>query len=221
MNPAPLSVSPSRKGAPLPRFLRWFSSQCVLRQIDTADAPRLWKALQQPAYERCWTATPPGNEADVAEFIRGAQADWARGTRYVLAVHRKQTQAFVGWVEARAHEALTHRGAWSLDWFVDPGFLNSSLTLEALVGSCDLLMNAVDARVVSVDCPAGHALFETLLAAAGFTRAMPAGGAAAAAGSAQALFVLTQRDWRQARASATGPLTLGGYTEPKLELSLL
>lgn len=226
MNPLNSSVqTPLRKGTQLPRVLRWFSSQCVLRQVDTADVPRIWQAVLQPAYDRCRTASTPNSEAEVAEFVRAAQTDWARGTRYVLAVHRKQTQEFIGWVEARAHESVTHRGVWTLDWFIHPGFVSSSLALEVLVAASDLMMNAVGARVLSVDCPANHALFETLLETAGFSRHVPAGSLDPATGAprAQALYVMTQRDWLAARgaASATAPATLGGYTEPKLELMLL
>ena len=66
------SQTPTRKGAQLPRVLRWFSSQCVLRQIDQADAPRIWNAVLHPAYERCWTGSIPHSEAEVAEFLHAA-----------------------------------------------------------------------------------------------------------------------------------------------------
>jgi RimJ/RimL family protein N-acetyltransferase len=227
MNPSSHNAvqSPLRKGGPLPRVLRWFSSQCVLRQVDTADVARIWQAVLHPAYGRCWTAPIPNSEADVADFVRAAQADWARGTRYVLAVHRRQTQEFVGWIEARAHESVSHRGVWQLDWFIHPGFVTSSLALEALVAASDLMMNALGARVLSVDCPASHALFETVLRTAGFSQHVPAGSLDPASGAprAQSLFAMTQRDWLAARrtTAAEAPATLGGYTTPKLELSLL
>jgi len=225
MNPVRSESSSLRKGAPLPRVLRWFSSQCVLRPLDSADVARIWQAVLQPAYERCWTSTLPNSEAEIAEFVRAAQADWARGTRYVLAIQRKQTQAFVGWVEASAHEALTHRGVWRLDWFIQPGFIASSLALEALVSACDLLMNPVGARVLSVDCPAGHPLFETLLQTAGFAQHVPAGSLDPASGAPRrhSLWIMTQRDWLAARgaSAAAAPMTLGGYTAPKLELTLI
>ncbi|MDZ7652117.1 MAG: hypothetical protein U5L03_05910, partial [Burkholderiaceae bacterium] len=40
---------------------------------------------------------------------------------------------------------------------------------------------------------------------------------------AQSLYVMTQRDWLAARGTtaSAAPATLGGYTTPKLELSLL
>jgi RimJ/RimL family protein N-acetyltransferase len=225
MNPtANAYAAPLRKGAPLARVLRWFSSQCVLRPLEAADVPRLWQALLTPACERCYIAPPPASEAEVAEFVRTAQADWARGTRYVIAVQRRQTQALIGWIEARAHPAIAHRGVWTLDWFFHPGFIGSSLPPETLVAASDLLMNAVGARLLSVDCPAGHALFETWLAAVGFARHVPAGSLDPASGAprADSLYVMTQRDWRAVRGSgATGPATLGGYTEPKLELTLV
>ena len=209
----------------LPRFLRWFSSHCVLRQIDPSDVPRIWKALQHPAYERCWTGSIPDSEDAVAAFVRDAQTDWARGTRYVLAVQRKQTQDFISWVEARAHGSATQRGVWTLDWFIHPGFIASSLALEALAASCDLMMNAVDARILCVNCPVSHELFEMLLRTTGFAQHVPAGSLdpATAAPRVQSLFVMTKRDWLAARHAAAngGPATLGGYTEPKLELSLL
>jgi hypothetical protein len=224
-SPTSATATPLRKGANLPRVLRWFSSQCVLRQVDAADVPRIWQAILQPAVERCWATALPNSEAEVATFVRDAQADWARGTRYVIAVHRKQTQDFVGWVEARAHESVTHRGVWQLQGFIHPGFVTSSLALEALVAASDLMMNAVGARVLSVDCPAGHALFETLLATAGFARHVPAGSLDPATGAPRSLslYVMTQRDWLAARGTtaSAAPATLGGYTTPKLELSLL
>lgn len=219
------SAYSARKSAPLPRVLRWFSSQCVLRAVDNADAARIWAAVLHPAHERCWTGAVPNSEAEAAEFVRSAQADWARGSRYMLAVHRRQTQDFVGWVEARVHPNVAHRGVWTLDWFVHPGFVTSSLALEALIAASDLMMNAVGARVLSVDCPADHSLFETLLPAAGFARHVPAGSLdpEAKAPRTHSLFVLTQRDWLAARGAAgsAAPATLGGYTTPKLELSLL
>ena len=108
--------------------------------------------------------------------------------------------------------------------FIHPAFITSSLALEALVTTTDLMMTAVDARVLSVDCPPDHAHFENLLMTAGFAQHVPAGSLDPATGTPRAhgLYILTQRDWKRVRGqSATGPATLGGYTVPKPELSLL
>jgi RimJ/RimL family protein N-acetyltransferase len=214
-----------RKGGQLPPVFRWFSGQCVLRQIDAADVPRIWKAVLHPAYERCWTVSIPHSEPEVAALVATAQADWRRGSRYVMAVQRRQTHEFIGWVEARRHERGAMPGVWTLDWFLHPSFVASSLALEALSAAADLMMNALDARLLRASCPAGHGHFEQLLRAAGFSEHVPAGSLDPdnARPRAQALHVMTRRDWARLRGaqSAAAPQTLGGYTVPKLELSLL
>ncbi|HEU0203549.1 MAG TPA: GNAT family N-acetyltransferase, partial [Burkholderiaceae bacterium] len=121
-----------RRYAQLPRFFRWFSEHCVFRQLDDSDAPRIWKAVLHPSFSRCWTGNLPRSADDVAEFVRGAQNDWLRGTRYVMTVVRKQTHDFVGWVELRATE---HKGAWLLDWFIHPDFVAGPLAQELLTGA--------------------------------------------------------------------------------------
>jgi RimJ/RimL family protein N-acetyltransferase len=218
-------ASPARRVVQLPRFFRWFSNQCVLRQVDVSDVPRIWKAVLYPEYESCWSSTMACSEREVADLVHAAQSDWQRGTRYMMAAHRKQTQEFVGWISARAPQDATKHGVWSLEWFIHPEFITSSLTLEVLAAGTDLLMNVLDARVLRADCPAGHTHFEEVLQAAGYAPHVPAGSLDPATGRAraQALYVLTQRDWQLAHGAqnSIGPTTLGGYTQPKLELSLL
>jgi RimJ/RimL family protein N-acetyltransferase len=214
------------KGGALPPVFRWFSGQCVLRQIDVADVPRIWKAVLHPAYERCWTVSIPHSEQEVAALVAAAQADWRRGSRYVMAVQRRQTHDFIGWVEARRHERGAMPGVWTLDWFVHPSFVASSLALEALGAASDLMMNALDARLLRANCPREHGHFAQLLRAAGFAEHVPAGSLDpdSARPRAQALYVMTRRDWERNRAAQPGaaaPHTLGGYTQPKLELTLL
>lgn len=228
---SPDLISPSQtgsKGAPLPRFLRWFTQQCVLRQIEAADVPRLWKAVLHPAFAQCWTAGPiPHSEAEIADIVRAAQADWQRGSRYMLAVQRKQAQEFAGWVQLRAKGLQRGlRGVWKLGWFIHPSYVNSSLAVDAFNAAADIAMQSLDARILCADCPPAQVHYSRLLRAAGFAEHIPAGSIDPATGRprAQALYVLTQRDWqarRGTRMAAGDPPTLGGYTQTRLELSLL
>ncbi len=73
---------PWSKPTQLPRFFRWFTEHCVLRQIDASDVARVWTAVVHPAYESCWTVAIPKSAAEVAAMVNGANADWQRGTRY-------------------------------------------------------------------------------------------------------------------------------------------
>lgn len=220
-------IASARKGTPLPRFLRWFSNQCVLRQIDMADVPRIWKAVLHPAFAQCWTGPIPHSEAEITEMLRAAQTDWQKGTRYMLAVQRKQAQEFVGWIQLRAKGAQRGlRGVWKLSWFVHPSYVNSSLAVDAFNAAADLAMQSLDARILCADCAPAQVHFSRLLRATGFAEHIPAGSMDPATGRPRplTLFVLTERDWQARRGShgaAGGPPTLGGYTQSRLELSLL
>ncbi len=207
---------PVRKPAQLPRFFRWFTEQCVLRQIDQSDVSRIWSAVTHPAYEKCWTVAIPNSAAEVAALVHRANTDWQTGTRYTMAVLRKQTQDFVGWVEVRATEQAD---AWLLDWFIHPHFLTSPLAHQALCGAADLMFRALNAKTLYANCPAGQGHFETLLNDAGFIELVPAGSLDVnGRPRGQALYELGQRDWASIRGAEE---LAGATTRPRLELSLI
>jgi RimJ/RimL family protein N-acetyltransferase len=136
----------------------------------------------------------PRSADDVAEFVRKAQADWLRGARYVMAVMRKQTHDFVGWVELRATE---RKGAWLLDWFIHPDFVADALAKEALAGAADLMFSALQAQTLYANCATGHGHFQQLLRGAGFVELVPAGSLDHATGKPRrhALYELGRGDW--------------------------
>ncbi len=216
--------SQPRRYAKLPRFFRWFSEHCVLRQLDAADIERAWNSVTHPAFGRCWTSTVPRSEADVAALVAAAQADWMRGARYVMAVNRKQTQDFIGWIELRATAA---RGVWTVDWFIHPRFIADDLAREAVSAAADLMFSALDVLSLYANCPRQHVHFERLLNDAGFIELVPAGSLDHTTGRprSQSLFELRRADWmvvRRAQQADHGPATLGPLsTQPKLELALL
>jgi RimJ/RimL family protein N-acetyltransferase len=192
-NDTPLAGN-ARRYAQLPRFFRWFSNQCVLRQLDDADVARITHAMSHPDFARCWGGAAPQNEDEVVEFVRNAQAEWLRGTRYVMAVMRKQSHDFVGWVELRAVE----KGTWMLRWFVQPDFAGRDVAREMLLGAADLMFTALDAQKLYANCPRGHALFERLLNGASFIELVPAGSLDHVTGQPrrQSLYELGVHDWK-------------------------
>ena len=217
----PVVHETQRRYAQLPKFFRWFSEHCVLRQIDASDVSRIWQAVLHPAFDRCWTGTVPGSEGELATLVQQAQTDWQRGTRYTMAILRKQTHEFVGFVEVRAGGI---RGAWMLDWFFHPDFVADALAREALTAAAELMFGALDAQTLFANCPRNHWLFEQMLNDTGFTQLVPAGSIdpASARPRVQSLFELGRRDWNALRGlSDTTPLSSFGSTAPKLELSLL
>jgi RimJ/RimL family protein N-acetyltransferase len=201
----------TRRYAQLPRFFRWFSDHCVLRQLDDSDAPRIWKAVVHPSFSRCWTGDLPRSADDVADFVRQAQSDWLRGMRYVMTVLRKQTHEFVGWVELRAAEG---KGAWLLDWFIHPDFVAGPLGKEALAGAADLMFSALEAQKLLANCSTGYGHFERLLNESGFIELVPAGSLDHTAGQPRrhALYELGRKDWvamcrgAQSNTAAAAPL---------------
>lgn len=197
---------PVRRYAQLPRFFRWFSEHCVFRQLDDSDASRIWKAVLHPSFSRCWTGDLPRSADDVAEFVRGAQSDWLRGTRYVMTVLRKQTHDFVGWVELRATE---RKGTWLLDWFIHPDFVAGPMAQELLTGAADLMFSALEAQALFANCSSGYAHFERLLSAAGFVELVPAGSLDHRTGKPRrhALFQLGRCDWLAAHREQPGAST--------------
>jgi RimJ/RimL family protein N-acetyltransferase len=187
----------TRRYTQLPRFFRWFSNQCVLRQLDDADVARIVPALAHPDFVRCWGGAAPQTEAEVAEFVRVATSEWQRGTRYVMAVVRKQSHDFVGWVELRAIE----KGAWLLRWFIQPHFADRDIAREMLLAAADLMFSALDAQKLYANCPRGHALFESLLNAASFIELVPAGSLdVTGQPRRQSLYELGFHDWESSRA---------------------
>jgi RimJ/RimL family protein N-acetyltransferase len=192
-NDLPLAGN-TRRYSQLPRFFRWFSHHCVLRQLDDADIPRITASLTHPDFARCWSGAAPQTETEVIEFVRAAQAEWLRGARYVMAVLRKQTHDFVGWVELRA----TEKGAWMLRWFVQPQFAERDAAKEMLLAAADLMFTALDAQKLYANCPRGHALCERLLNGASFIELVPAGSLDHVTGQPrrQSLYELGVHDWK-------------------------
>lgn len=192
-NDMPLAGT-ARRYSQLPRFFRWFSHNCVLRQLDDSDIARIAQALPHPDFSRCWGGAAPQTEGEIVEFVRAAHTEWLRGTRYVMAVMRKQSQDFVGWVELRAIE----KGAWLVRWFVQPDFAARDLAKEMLLATADLMFTALDAQKLYANCPRGHTLFERQLNGASFIELVPAGSLDAATGQPrrQSLYELGVHDWK-------------------------
>src|SRR5437879_12426833 len=90
--------APGRVYAQLPRYFRWFTEHCVLRQLDGADAPRIWRAVVQPAFKQCWSGTAPHNEHEVKDLVRSGLSAWQQGTGYSMAVVKRQSHELVGCV---------------------------------------------------------------------------------------------------------------------------
>jgi RimJ/RimL family protein N-acetyltransferase len=201
-----------RKYAQLPRGFRWFTEHCVLRTLDESDIARIWKAVMHPAFAHCWTANVPQSHAEVAEFVRAAQADWLRGTCYTMAAMRKQTHDFVGWVELRAH--ATERGVWTLDWFIHPKFVAAEVARDVLAAVADLMFSALDTQHLYANCPPKHALFEHLLNEAGFIELVPAGSldVHTAKPRPQSLFHIGSRDWSAMHGAIAKPLAQRAFS---------
>lgn len=226
INALPAHSTP-RRYAQLPRFFRWFSDHCVMRQIDAGDVERIWKPAAHPAYARCWTVAAPGTEAEVVDLVQRAQADWARGERYVMAATRKNTQEFVGCIELRAAQA---KGVWLLDWFIHPSFIADRVAMDAITATADLMFSALEVERLYANCPARHAPFEQLLNEAGFIELVPAGSLDHASGRPRplALYELGRSDWIAVRrAQSTRPsaapvgMTSAPNTAVRHELALL
>lgn len=187
----------TRRYSQLPRLFRWFSDHCVLRRLDEADAARIVQAIAQPGFERGCNGAAPRSAAEVAEFVCRAQGDWLRGARYVMAVLRKQTHEFVGWVELRAGE----RGRWTLGWGISPQPSARPLAREVLLAVADLMFTALDAHGLYADCPRGNVSVEQLLNDAGFIELVPAGSLDPLTGRPRraALYELGRADWHTLR----------------------
>jgi RimJ/RimL family protein N-acetyltransferase len=186
-------ASYARRYSQLPRFFRWFSNHCVLRQLDDADVARITRAMAHPDFARCWGGAAPQSEAEVVDFLRAAQTEWLRGTRYLMAVVRKQSHDFIGWVDLRA----VQKGAWMLRWFVQPEFAGRDLAKEMLLAAADLMFTALDAQKLYANCPRGHTLFERQLNGASFIELVPAGSLdVTGQPRRQSLYELGLHDWK-------------------------
>jgi RimJ/RimL family protein N-acetyltransferase len=163
----------SRVVAQLPRYFRWFTEHCVLRQLDGADVPRIWRAVVQPLFTESWSSKAPASEREVKELVRAAMAGWMHGTSYSMAAVKRQSHEFVGFVGM--HSVGDTRSVWTVDFFIHPNFLNSPTAIEAIMAASDLTFAALGAQKVYAGCPAGHECFEQLLYDAGFIEAIPAG----------------------------------------------
>lgn len=193
----------TRRYAQLPRFFRWFSNHCVLRQLDDSDIARISRAMAHPDFARCWSGNAPRDEDDAVEFVASAQIEWLRGTRYVMAVVRKQSHDFVGWVELRAIE----KGSWMLRWFIQPEFVQRDVAKDVLAAAANLMFTALDAQKLYANCPPGHVLFEHLLNGANFIELVPAGSLDHVTGKPrrQSLYELGLHDWKAFAASPHRP----------------
>ncbi|MCS6945454.1 MAG: GNAT family N-acetyltransferase [Sutterellaceae bacterium] len=204
--------SDTRRYTQLPRFFRWFSAHCVLRRLDESDAYRVAQALSRPGHRRGSNGNLPRHPNQAEAFVRSAQADWLAGSRYVLAVTRKQTQEFVGWTELRS--AGPQR--WMLGWFVQPELAARPLAREIVLAAADLMFTALNAQALYAECPFGNVSIEQLLTDAGFIEMIPAGSLDPANGRPRlsGLFELGRSDWETLRRTRLLPTALGSQHQP-------
>jgi RimJ/RimL family protein N-acetyltransferase len=200
------STSPSadpRIYAQLPRYFRWFTDHCVLRQLDGADVPRIWRAVVQPRFVECWADRTPGSEREVKELVRRGLAEWMQGTGYSMAVIKRQSHEFVGFVGM--HAVGPTRTVWTIDWFTHPNFLGSPAAVEAIMAAGDLTFAALGAQKLYAGCPAGHEPFEQMLYDAGFIEAIPAGSLDHETHEPRpsSLFEMRRDDWKAIRREHT------------------
>jgi RimJ/RimL family protein N-acetyltransferase len=184
-----------RRYSQLPRFFRWFSDHCVVRQLDDSDIARVWRTVSHPSFGQCCTGRAPATNDAVVETLHAAQTDWRRGTRYAMAVLRKQSHDFVGWVELAPNAGA--KDAWTVDAFLHPDFAATPLALEAFAATADLVFSALNAQKLYARSPAGSSRFDDLLNAHGFIQVAAAGHADPVTGDrrAHALYELGVRDW--------------------------
>lgn len=193
----------TRRYTQLPRFFRWFSNHCVLRQLDDSDIARIVRTMSHPDFARCWGGPAPRTEDDVVNFVSASHAEWLRGSRYVMAVLRKQQHDFVGWIELRAVE----KGAWMVRWFIQPEFICHEIAKDVLAAAADLMFSALDAQKLYANCPPGHFVFEQLLNSANFIELVPAGSLDHVTGQPrrQSLYELGALEWKAFSSSQHHP----------------
>ncbi len=183
----------------LPRYFRWFTQHCVLRQLDGTDVPRIWRAVVQPLFRECWSAKAPRSEREVKDQVRRALTDWLQGTGYTMAVIKRQSHEFVGCVGMQSVGPT--RTVWTIDWFTHPNFLGTPLAAEAVLATGDLAFAALGARKLYAGCPAGHEVFEQMLNDGGFIEVVPAGSLDQYTHQPRtsSLFEMRREDWKAMR----------------------
>jgi RimJ/RimL family protein N-acetyltransferase len=198
-----LTSEDRRAYAQLPRYFRWFTEHCVLRQLDGADVPRIWRAVVQPAFKQCWSGTAPRTEHEVKDLVRSALSDWQQGTGYSMAVVKRQSHELVGSVGM--HSVGPTRTVWTIDWFTHPNFLATPIAVEAIMATGDLTFAALGAQKLYAGCPAGHEVFEQMLNDAGFIEVIPAGSLDQYTHKprASSLFEMRREDWKAIRREYT------------------
>ena len=208
-------VSSSRRYTQLPRFFRWFSDHCVLRQLDDSDIARVWRTVSSRGFGHTSSGKAPTSNDEVVEAMRAAQADWLRGTRYALAVLRKTSHDFVGWIELAPQP--NEKDAWNVDTFIDPAFFHDPLAFEVIGAAADLMFSALNAQKLLARCPRDNPRFEDILNAQGYIEVAAVGSRDPATGRARnrAQYELGLRDWnalRRAQMSLPGGNDAGGPT---------
>jgi RimJ/RimL family protein N-acetyltransferase len=153
MSSTSITANDSRLLAQLPRYFRWFTEHCVLRQLDGADVPRIWRAVVQPLFIESWSSKAPASEREVKELVRAAMAGWMHGTSYSMAAVKRQSHEFVGFVGM--HSVGDTRSVWTVDFFIHPNFLNSPTAIEAIMAASDLTFAALGAQKVYAGCRPG------------------------------------------------------------------
>jgi RimJ/RimL family protein N-acetyltransferase len=213
--------------AQLPRYFRWFTEHCVLRQLDGTDVPRIWRAVVQPLFRECWAGEAPRSEREIKDLVRKALTNWLQGTAYSMAVVKRQTHQFVGCVGM--HSVGPTRTVWTIDWFIHPNFLATPIAVEAILATGDLTFAALGAQKVYAGCPSGHEAFAQMLNDAGFIEVVPAGSLDQYTQKprASSLFEMRRQDWKAIRrefTDHTGALSLaslGTATAQRTTLELL
>jgi len=197
------TANDARIYAQLPRYFRWFTEHCVLRQLDGADVPRIWRAVIHPLFAQCWAGNAPNSEREGKELVRAALADWLQASGYSMAVVKRQSHEFVGSVGMRS--VGPSRTVWTIDWFIHPNFLDTPLAIEAIMATGDLTFAALGAQRLYAGCPAGHETFEQLLNDAGFMQVIPAGSLDHSTQQPRrsSLFEMRREDWKSIRREYT------------------
>lgn len=192
---------PARRYTQLPRYFRWFSAHCVVRQLDDSDVARVLGTVTQTGFAQCRTGAAPQTNDQVVDALHAAQDDWRKGTRYAMAVLKKLSHDFVGWVELAPHAAnargAANRGAWFVDGFLHPDFFQTTLALEAFGATADLAFSALNAQTLCARCPAGNERIADVLNTHGFIEVAAAGKLDPVTGAARtdALYELGLSDW--------------------------